>query len=364
MTGIRSLLFRAFALLVVTSVIVVGCGPRAPATLTKIVFVQAHTDPIAGEDSPMYAIPQEFGYFKQEGLEVEWQFSKGSAEAIQLLLAGNAQLANANAESVFTTRSQGGPVKAVFAVKGRSGYYIGLLPDSPVQKLEDLKGKTIGVSTMGSAAVPIITSALADVGLQKDTDYQMVAAGSGAQAAAAITGKKVDALGLWDSAYAVVENQGIKLRYIDMPIQAQLAPYTLAATDDYIKQHPDIIKGFCRAWVKGFTWAIANPQGAVAIFYKYFPASKPSGIPEATAIQQDAHVVEAWMVNASKFQEPLWGQLYPEKWAFGQQYYTKLGLIKQQLDPTQYYTNDFVKACNDFNKDALREQAKKYVIGK
>ena len=333
-----------------------------PKPLTRVVFVQAHAAGVAGEEGPMYAVPESLGFFEEEGLDVVWEFSSGSAASIQLLLAGNAHIVNANAEAVFTTRNQGGPVMAVMAVKGRSGYAIAVLPDSPIEKLEDVKGKVIGVSSMGTGAIPIIAGELANVGLERDVDYEFVATGIGAQAATALTTGKVDGLGLWDATFAVIENQGIEMRYIHLPILDKIAPFSMVTTDKFMQENPDVVEGFARAMVKGFIWSLANPDATMKLFYHHFPAMKPLGISPEEAVRQDRRVFEMWMDNAAQFQEPLWGYQWPEKWEFSQSHYVESGLLDQERDPTQYYTNVFVEACNDFDKDALRAAAEKYEV--
>jgi NitT/TauT family transport system substrate-binding protein len=333
-----------------------------PKELTRVVFVQAHAQGIAGEDGPMYAVPKHFGWFEEEGLDVVWEFSSGSSAAIQLLLAGNADIINSNAEPIFTTRNEGNPVVAFMAVKGRSGYAIGVLPDSPIQSLEDCEGKIIGVSSLGSGAVPIISGELGKLGLEQDVDYTLVAAGSGAQGATALTSGQVDALGLWDATYAVIENQGVEMRYIDLPILDNLAPFSMVATEDFIAENPEVVRGFARAVVKGFRWSLENPEAMVELFYYYFPSMKAIGIPAEEAVKQEVHVFEMWMANAAKFQDPVWGYQYPEKWEFSQKHYVEQGLLDQERDPTQYYSNDLVEAYNDFDLDALLQHAREYVV--
>src|SRR5262249_17925258 len=94
-------------------------------------------------------------------------------------------------------------------------YGIAVPEDSPVHKIVDLKGKTVGVISMGSAGVPVAKALAAAAGMNPDRDINIVVAGEGAQTAAMVRQKQVDALSQYDTQYALVENAGVKLRLLD-----------------------------------------------------------------------------------------------------------------------------------------------------
>jgi NitT/TauT family transport system substrate-binding protein len=72
-------------------------------------------------------------------------------------------------------------IKNFYTAYQTPGYAIALPADSPIQKLADLKGKTIGVTNMASAGVIIARVLAAASGLNPDTDINLVVAGEGAQ---------------------------------------------------------------------------------------------------------------------------------------------------------------------------------------
>ena len=362
------------ALVILVALFLAGCGgakapgtpggavgQSAPAQLTKITLVQAHSDITLGEEIPMYAVPKALGFFKEEGIEVNLQGSSGGSAAIQLLISGSAQFATGAAEVIMQTRDKGGKVKAVYDIKRRSGWAIALLPDSPVKTLADLKGRTIGVQSLASGGIPIIRQSLAEVGL-KEGDYTLLAVGTGAQAAAALTSKKVDSLGLWEAVYATIENQGVKMRYLDLPILDKVAGLSMATTDDYIKEHSKVVIGLGRAIAKGFEFTQANPVAAVKVFYQVFPDKRPPGISEDQAIKGGANILAAWMANATKGHGPSTPWLYnsPEQWAFSQEQILASGTLKTKRAPNEYITNEFMKEINNFDAVKIQELARNY----
>jgi len=329
----------------------------ATAELRKITLVQAHTNIGVGEEVFLYAVPKKLGYFEQEGLDVSIQGVAGGSLAAQVLQGGSAQIASAAPESIMFVRDKGGDIKSFAALRRKGGWEVALKPDSPVKSLAELKGKNVGVQGLNSGVVPLLTASFEEVGLKKG-DYNLVATGLGPQAAAALSSGKVDALVLWDAEYGKMENRGLQLKYLELPIVDKLAGFTLATTGKFMKEHPEVLVGFCRAMAKGEVYARANPAAAIKIFYEVFPQTKPKGIPDDQAVREDASILKRWMASGTGADAsvPIAWQ-YPEKWAYTLKYYTDLGNITKPQPVDGYYTNQFIKDCNDFDKEKIRQAA-------
>jgi NitT/TauT family transport system substrate-binding protein len=97
-------------------------------------------------------------------------------------------------EPLAVARQQGVRIKNFYTAYQIPGCAIAVPADSPIHKLTDLKGKTIGVTNMASAGVIIARALAAASGLNPDTDINLVVAGEGAQPAALLRSKQVDAL--------------------------------------------------------------------------------------------------------------------------------------------------------------------------
>ncbi len=347
----------ATALGVIAGLVAAPAAAQGAKPPIKVTLVQAHANVAIGEEVFMYAVPQKLGYFKEEGLEVELQGANGGTASAQVLVSGTAQFATTQPEIAMTVREQGGNVVAFFNVKKRGGYAIAVLPNSPLKTLADLKGKQIGVASLGSGAVPIVKQSLADAGL-KDGDYTLVASGTGAPAATALRTGNVDALGLWDSAYGVIENAGVKMRYIEMPIQDKLAGFSMITTDKFMSENPKAVEGMCRAVAKGLVYTLANLPAAVRIFHQAYPQTVPNNVTPEQAVGNDVNVMNMWLANATKGPASKISYNYPEMWKFSQDYYLKQGMLKKQLPLDQLYTNRFVDACNNFDPKPIQDAAK------
>jgi len=127
--GMTSFLF-ALALLIVS----VGV---AEAQLTKIRF--ASWGPASPETSFIWTGVHK-GYFKDEGLEIEWVAGQGAGDSLKRLITGSATFAWTTSDTIIFAADQGAKVKAVFNLHDNF-YHVVYLPDRMrVTSIRDLKG--------------------------------------------------------------------------------------------------------------------------------------------------------------------------------------------------------------------------------
>src|SRR5581483_1893245 len=146
-----------------------------------------------------FAIATKMGWYKAEGLDVELVPLPGSAACTQAVVTREVPYSLPSVEPLAIARAQGISGKIFYTAYQGNIYGIAVPADSPVQKIADLKGKTIGVISMGSAGVPVAKALVATAGLNPDSDVNIVVAGEGAQTAAMVRSKQVDALSQFDT---------------------------------------------------------------------------------------------------------------------------------------------------------------------
>src|SRR5918994_2859735 len=93
------------------------------------------------------------GFFRSEGLENETIVIPGST-AIAALVSGNVDYSGAGG-SGMRAAIRGAPIKAIMFPTEKSTWYLIGGPD--IQKISDLKGKTIAVGTVGDTQDTLIT---------------------------------------------------------------------------------------------------------------------------------------------------------------------------------------------------------------
>jgi NitT/TauT family transport system substrate-binding protein len=339
---------------------VCGCATvqASAAELTKVTIVQMHPAIGVGEEVFMYAVPKQLGYFKDEGLDVSIQGVGGGGASAQVLQSGGAQFGTTMPESILQVREQGGDVIAFYQLKRNTGTIMVVKEDSPIHKLEDLKGKSVGAASFGAGGGLAVKEYLAKNGIPPE-QWSAVSTGVNPAAFTALDTKQIDALILWDGMRGALENSGMKIRAVEVPDQDKVGAMTFATTDRFLKEKPEAAKGMCRAIAKGLRFALANTDAAIKLFWKEFPTTKPVGMDEATALRNQHHIMDRWFEMSEQGVKPggETGEMLPATWALTREIYSKAGVLKGTIPAEQGYTTKFTGACNDFDRAAVNTQA-------
>lgn len=335
------------------------CADANAQSLQKMTLVQMHPIMGVGEEIFLYAVPKHLGFFKAEGLDVGIQNTQTGMVSAQLLQSGNAQVGTTAGDAILAVRERGGDLISVFNLKRNPGTFMIVLPDSPIQKLTDLKGKTIGAPSFGAGGGLALKENLTQIGITPD-QYTAISTGAGPSAIAALKSGKIDALVVWDAMLAAAENTGMKLRIVHIPLQDDMVGTTLATSAAFADAHPKEVGGYCRAMVKGLVFTMTNRAAAVRILWDEFPNIKPTGLDDATALAHGVHVMDRFLDMALQGQPanaPL-GGFIPSHWDNTLAAFKTIGTLKGTEPASAAYSTKFLTACNDFDRSAIVAQAK------
>ncbi len=313
-----------------------------------------------------FAVATKLGWYKQEGIEVELVPISGSTDCVKNVAIKEVDFSLPSVEPLAVGRPQGIKAKIFYTAYQGNIYGIAVPADSPIQKIGDLKGKTIGVISMGSGGVLIARELTRTAGLNPDTDVTIVVAGEGAQTAAMVRNKQVDALSQFDTQYAMVENAGVKLRLLDTSAIDRFPSNGFLALEDTLKARRKEAIALARSYAKGTIFAINNPEAAIRILYEVFPQTKPTGKDEATAIADDAKVLQARAQNwkLEKAGVKRWGENSEANYGAYAEFMFKTGIIKQRVEGKDLITNELIDEINRFDPAQIAAEAKAYKPGR
>ena len=149
----------------------------------------------AGLDFAPIWIAQRKGYFKEEGIEFEHILTTGGAVTMAALINGDVQFASTAASDVLVARSKGDRLLALGIFPASLEWHIattnkflesrglskGKVEKMTVQqKVQMLKGTTIGAATVGGAPAQVVRYILRQNNLKPDSDVRFAAVGAGA----------------------------------------------------------------------------------------------------------------------------------------------------------------------------------------
>ena len=325
----------------------------------KMTLVQMHPNMGIGEEIFLYAVPKRLGYFAAEGLDVDIQNSQTGMISAQVLQSSNAQVATTAAAAIMAVREQNGDLVSFFNLKRNAGTFLVVLKNSPIQKLEDLKGKNVGAPSFGAGGGLGLKQNLSAIGITPD-QYTGIATGAGPSAIAALRNGQIDALVMWDAMLGAAENTGLELRTVNIPLEDGQVGTTLATTASFAKSNPKDVAGYCRAMTKGLLFTATNPAAAIRIFWEEFPTTKPANLDNATALKNSVHIMNRFLEKALQGQPEgaRLGEFIKPNWQNTHAAFVKLGTLKGTEAATDSYTEQFLSACNDFDRAAVVAQAK------
>jgi NitT/TauT family transport system substrate-binding protein len=329
--------------------------------LKKVVFAITTKDVSVGHAAHS-SLPAALGYWKDEGLDVTVTSVEGSAAGLQQLGSGTIQIVSIGPEEIVIGREKGVKIKGYYVQARETIYRIVVPADSPLTAVPQLRGKTIGVPSLASGSVPFSKALVASVGLDPDKDMKLLAVGVGAPGRLALQQKQVDALGLWDTLQASIENSGMQLRRLDLPLVHEMLGQTLATRDDFVTDNAAVLVGFARAVAKATLFGLTNPEAAVKIHWKQYPQTRPQGMDEARALKEAVHVFESRfeLQRVDNRADKRYGIGSPEQWEKLKSIYKEQKVVEGKVPAADFYTSALVDQINHFDQAAVIRQAKEY----
>ena len=350
-----------------TAIVLTAClmtGASASAQPLKHVTLAVGTS-VLSVGYPMDTLPKTLGYWRAEGYDVDVEPVGTSLQAIQQMVAGNADFAQVNASAIIQSDVNNQLSVRVLMANGVTDWTIAVPPASEIHTIADLKGKTIGVFSAVSTGGWLLNHSLKETGLTNDSaSINYLPLGLGAAPVEALRRGEVDALIYWATAIASFRNAGLALRDITPPEWRAYPDYSLAAMQATISKDPDMVAAISRGVAKATLYALANPECAVKLHWKYYPATKPSGMDDPSALRMDVTTISAqlstladgYKLNGGK----RWGATDPGGLDRLQTFLKEAGLIKQILPADTYLTAipDFYERVNDFDAEKIRAAAR------
>jgi NitT/TauT family transport system substrate-binding protein len=273
------------------------------------------------------------GYFAQAGLDVSYAVGHGGVDVAKEVGAGNAPLGGIVADGPIVVRQNGVPVKIVAVFGGRGFMQLVVRADSHIEKPGDLKGKTITVMSYQDTTFYALLGLLASAGLSQD-DVNIQAAGPVGVWQMVATGKSAGMAGVPDW-IAPVEAAGVPIKVLPtdefFPHMAQ----GIAASDQIIKDKPDMVRAFVKAALSGMKDIMDDPATAAADFVKFVPEWKG----------KEGQIKEAFdyydkLVYPGQKQL---GAVDAERLAKLQDFYLAKGIIQKKSPVDELFTNQFIQ---------------------
>jgi len=216
-------------------------------------------------------LARDLGYYTDEGLDVTLQDFPGGAKSLESLLGGSSDVVCGFYEHTVQMAAQGRDLRAFVDILRYPGL-VAVASAKGINRVEDLKGKNIGISAPGSATQLFLNYLLTKHGL-KPADSSTASIGMSATAVGAVTHGTVDAAIMTDPAFHMVLKQMPSIRVLadtrtGSGVREVFGVETypsavLYSTGSWIDAHPDATARLTRAMIRTITWMRTHSPEAV-----------------------------------------------------------------------------------------------------
>jgi NitT/TauT family transport system substrate-binding protein len=245
-----------------------GTAPAPPVSNSRTPVTVSYSQ-ISGNEIPLW-VAQEAGIFEQNGLAPDLRLVEGN-KGIAALLAGETQVADIGGAQTMSAVANGADLTVV-GVIGPVYPFLFMVPPT-VTTAADLKGKSIGVSTLGDSSDIATRKTLVQLGLDPNTDVTIVPTGSAANRASALLNGALQGGMSTVPESLTLEAQGFHsladLTTLSLPAATQ-GEVTQRA---YVADHPDVVQKFMDSMIEAVARAQRDKVFTVGVLKKYYQSA-------------------------------------------------------------------------------------------
>lgn len=295
-------------------------GIVAPvASATQAVSLQlkwTHEFQFAG-----YYAARELGFYRDAGLEVTIREGSPSVNVVDDVISGRADFGTGSA-SLLLNRSQGQPVVVLAVIYQHSPYVLIAGTAGRTLSIHDLMGKRIMVEPLSEELQAYLRRE--GIGPEQvqliDHSYEIGDLISG----------KADALSAYSTSEPFFLNQARFPYQVFSPRAAGIDFYgdNLFTSEKMLREHPDQVRAFREASLKGWSYAMAHPDEVIDIIRSKYTTKVSREFLQFEA-QQSEPLILARNLEL--------GYMYPGRWQHIADVYTELGMI-----PAGFQLNGFL----------------------
>ena len=222
---------------------------------------------IVSGDSAALWVAYEKGYFRKYGLDAQLEFITGSNQTIAAMMAVKVDFTNGGGGAVVDADLAGGD--AVMIGSTVPFFLMSMYSQPEIQSVQELKGKRIAVTTLGTATDFARRIILQKAGLNPERDTIPLQTKGPAEILQALLSKNAEAGMVVPPLTLVARQKGLK-ELVDL-IGAKV-PYiqtSVATSRRLIQKDPAVAENFLKAIIEAIAFEKQDPKGTKEILNKY-----------------------------------------------------------------------------------------------
>jgi NitT/TauT family transport system substrate-binding protein len=194
------------------------------------------------------------------------------APAIQALIGGNVPFASSGGASLLPI-ARGAPLRIVYTTFHRPMFW--LYSKDDIRTIEELRGKKIGVSSIGSGPDSLLRFLLKKHGLEGGRDVAILPTGPGTARFFSLKAGATDAAMLNEQAALMAQESGFRQLFSFTKGEEFVEVQgSIVLRDSLMDSDPQLVEKFVRATLKGGLYLRDNRAGSIAIHARVLKVSE------------------------------------------------------------------------------------------
>ncbi len=280
-------------------------------------------------------LAKHLGYFKDEGIDVEFLVGKGGVDGATQVGAGNAEFSGGMGDTSMIVRANKVPVRAVMLLGDGGLMALATRKDAGIESPKDLKGKSVSVLSFQDTTYYALLGMLASQGLSKaDVDIQALGPAGMTQT---IVAGKVPAMAALPDFVVTAEDAGTPLTLFPAQKYTPSMAQAVIASDKVIAENPDLVRRFVAATRKAFLAVRDDPAAMAKAYVEAVPAYK----------DKQAYIEKVFRLygDLAYGHQKVAGAFDPATLAKLQDFYVEIGILRGKTPVEELYTNAFIPAA-------------------
>lgn len=260
MSSMKTLLTALYSLLLLAGLVT---GKAWSQPLTKMTVVYAA---ITGVHTPLW-LASEAGLFQKYGLDVTLVYIPSAPQVVRVMLAGDSQITFTGGAPVVNANLSGADLVFVAGATNVPAFYLMALPE--IKRVQDLKGKSVGVTRFGSSTDFTVRYVLKAHGLEPEKDVAVLQFGGMPELAVALSKRLIAAAPFSSPTNLRARKTGAEV-LIDLAKFGVFFPHSaVVTTRSYLTSHRDTALSFLKGYSEGIQRMVGDKPFAKRVIQKF-----------------------------------------------------------------------------------------------
>ena len=245
------------------------CGTASAQTVTKLNVVYPA---ITGVMTALW-VGAESKAFQKHGVDITLLYIASAPQVVRVMLAGESQVTVTGGAPVVNANLSGADLVFIGGIVNVPAFYLMAAPE--ITNMDQLRGKTVGVTRFGSSSDFAMRYVLQEHGLRPEKDVTLLQLGGMIELATALSKRLIAAATLSSPADLRVRKSGAHEVVNMAKVGVSFPQSAIVTTRSYLQAHADHVANFLKGYSEGIHRMLADKNAAKKVIAKYSRETDP-----------------------------------------------------------------------------------------